>query len=101
MQFKDKPLELQSKYRSSNISHVPKTASKPTDTFACRYPVILIPRAISGTLFDIAVHAVNAVCLSWSLTRQAVVVGTSVAMILVYVVLYNPRLAWASKVRPP
>ena len=59
----------------------------------CR-PVVLF----SGTVFDIAVHVVNSALLYRLLSVRVAVGGAVFALLMVRVVLFNPRLAWTSKV---
>ncbi len=52
---------------------------------------------VLGTLFDIAVHAMNCVLLSPFVdSTRDLLLGTAAVIILVAVVLYNPKLAWAN-----
>ncbi|XP_037072880.1 uncharacterized protein LOC119093959 isoform X2 [Pollicipes pollicipes] len=55
------------------------------------------PDLLLGTLFDVSVHAVNACYLGIQLSGQGVLAACLISALLVYVVLYNPRLAWNSK----
>ena len=57
---------------------------------------------VLGTLFDVMIHAMNSVLLIQHFTSiEALLITLAFDAILLYVVLFNPKLAWANPSQIP